>query len=129
MRRYAPAILIYSSFLVAELHHLFKPWASVVVKPSIFNDTLLYLPWLVKELSDMATYIMIAGAAYYMNSLRVNRNAVKVLLIWVAFDFFPYFYNYKTEGYGKMYIILAMLIVWFNINKDKLFRIIHEKGN
>lgn len=127
MRRHIPWILIYSSMLVAELHHFFKPYADVIIKPALFSDERLYLPWFVKECSSMAIFIMIAVALYYMNTLRMNKIAARVLILWSTFDIFPYFINYKVDGYGKMYLILAIAIAWLWVDRNKLFNMI--QGN
>lgn len=126
MRRYLTAILIYWSFIVAELHKLFKG-NFAMVKVSLFNSEPMPLQWAVKYTCDQIVYIMIALSIYYVNTLSVNRNAIKVMLCWAILDTFTYFYNYKTVGYGQMYFVLGILIVWFNVDKNKLFKAIHNE--
>lgn len=126
MRQYLTAILIYWSFIVAELHKLFKG-NFAMVKVSLFKSEPMPLQWAVKYTCDQLVWIMIAVAMYYVNTLSVNRNAIKVMLYWTILDTFTYFYNYKTVGYGQMYFVLGILIVWFNVDKNKLFKAIHNE--
>lgn len=126
MRRYLTALLIYSSFTVAEIHKLFVG-SPIKVKVSLLNSEPMPLQWAVKYTCDQIVYIMIALSIYYVNTLSVNRNAIKVLLCWTILDTFTYFYNYKTVAYGQMYFVLGILIVWFNVDKNKLFKAIHNE--
>lgn len=49
---------------------------------------------------------------------RVNKEAVTVYLIWVILDTVVYFVNYKTYGYGAMYLWLAAITILVHFGKD-----------
>lgn len=124
--RILPGIFIYASFLVAELHNLFKGSAAMI-KPSISGSDLMPIEWGVYYIGNEMVWAMNIVALYYMNTLKFNRNAANVLLSWVIIDVILFFLNFKTLGYGGTYLILAILIIWFNVDKGKFYNWI--KGN
>lgn len=108
-------MLIYGSFVVAELHRLFGT-DSVTV-----GGVEMPMNWAVKYTCDQIIYVMLATALLIYRRCRANTVAVKVFFSWTIIDTIYYFYNYKQREYWHVYIILLILILFFSS--------IHEKRN
>lgn len=104
--RYLPAILIYSSFVIAELHNFFTDRIVNFHHP-------MPMAWAVKFTTDQIVWLVIATAMVLMTKYKNRENtlAAKVLLVWVVIDTVVFFYNYKTYLYGQTYIILCLIII------------------
>lgn len=79
--------------------------------------------WNVKYLSDNVTWV-VAVLALYMISLyptKYNRLAAMLYLLYRFLDIIFYFYNFKTERYWFMFIILGtvMAIVYLKRNAKR----------
>lgn len=106
-------MLIYGSFVVAELHRLFST-AIVTV-----GGVDMPMNWAVKYTSDQLIYIMLATALLIYRRCRANTVAVKVFFSWTIIDTISYFYNYKQREYWHVYVILLILILLFSSSHEK----------
>lgn len=73
--------------------------------------------WNVKYVTDELWFILMALAILYYVPNRVNRTTVKAYLVFCVLDLVMYFYNYKQEGYGWVYV--ALLITWITVYNKK----------
>lgn len=115
MRQHLTTILFSLSLLVGEIH-TFWEGKTVVIQNWILN---VYRPmavqWNVKFVCMQATALLIAIGFYYYRSNRLNRTAVVSLVMYQIVDTLLYFYNYKLNGYGWIYIgVVAFGIIYYN---------------
>jgi hypothetical protein len=107
MRKYATTFLIGLTLLVNEIHTFWerKPvsiqnWIIDAYKP-------MTVQWNVKYASDQLNFILFAFALLLYVPNRANRSTAITLVCYAFLDTIAYFYNYKTFGYGLIYLILA----------------------
>lgn len=69
--------------------------------------------WNVRYLSDQVEMILVGFMMYKYGKTpnRVNYTSVIVFILWAFLDTFSYFYNYKTEGYTVIYLVLG--VAWW----------------
>jgi hypothetical protein len=107
MRKYATTFLIAATLLIGELHtfwerspYMSENWIYAVERP-------MPLQWNVKLASDQLNFILFAFALFLYVPNRANRSTAITLVCYAFLDTIAYFYNYKTFGYGLIYLILA----------------------
>lgn len=107
MKQYLTTILLTASVLIGEVHTF---WEKLPVKQQnwiLTIDRTMAVQWNVKFVSLQVNYILIAVALMYYHKNRLNVTAAAVFVLFQVADFLLYFYNYKTAGYGFIYIGLA----------------------
>lgn len=106
-------LLIYSSFIIAELHRFFGDRIVTV------GGVSMPLNWAVKYTCDQAVYVMLAAALLTFTRTRANITAAKVFFSWTIIDAISYFYNYKQREYWHVYAILLILIIFFSSHEKR----------
>lgn len=114
MRKYLTSFLIALSFVVAELH-CFWINDTRVQNWILQRPTPMTIGWNVKHASDQLIWILVALSLLFYRPNRHNRTTVKVFVLWTIFDTCVYFVNFKTAGYGAMYLwlIAAWVIIFY----------------
>lgn len=109
MRKYLPAYLIASTFIIAELHTFWErsTWNVVI------GGRKLPVIWAVKYTTDQIINIIIACSLWLLsrNHNRVVRASATTYFGWSILDFGMYLYNYKQYGYSIIYLFLALLFL------------------
>lgn len=113
LKKYAVGLLLASTFFIAELHNFWagdprmQNWIVAAYKP-------MTIQWNVKYASDQLNWILIIFAMFLygfpFSRNRFNHEIVIIYLAWVIFDTVLYFYNFKTVGYGVVYLCLGAII-------------------
>lgn len=126
--KYLTTYLLASTLFIGELHTFWESdpglekynWIWTVQRP-------MSIQWNIKYLTDQVLPIIYFIAFFYYGKThnKVNKTTVLSFLIFVSIDTFMYFYNYKTEGYWKMYLWIPVfwLIIynWKGKMSDKLW--------
>lgn len=110
MRRYAATILLSLTLFIGEVHTY---WEGRPLRPQNWIWKVsreMPLQWNIKLASVQLNMILIFLAFLLYVPNRVNK-ATAVTFFWFAvLDTVLYFYNYKTFGYGYLYLVLA--VIW-----------------
>lgn len=111
MRRYAATILLSLTLFIGEVHTY---WEGRPLRPQNWIWKVsreMPLQWNIKYASDQLSFILIALAFVVYVPNRVNKATAIAFFYFAVLSGFLYFYNYKTLGYGWIYI--CFVIVWF----------------
>ncbi len=110
MKQYASTLLVVISMFLGELHTF---WEREPLRPQNWIYAVsreMPLQWNIKFAADQLAYLMIAIAFLLFVRNRVNMATATALTVFAVLNLGMYFYNYKTFGYGWLYI--AFVIVW-----------------
>lgn len=117
--KYAFTILTLLLVAVGELHLL---WYNdlTTVNWIISEPHPMLLHWNVKYAADGLQWLLVPVMIYTYNKTLINRVTLTTLFVWLAFDFFAYFYNYKTFNYFVIYgWILPLWAVLYILKRPK----------
>lgn len=114
MKRYLTTIILACTLFIGEFHTIWNNDSRV--QNWIWRyDAPMSLAWNVKLAANQLIIILyfIAWILYVPN--KVNRTTIVAFLLLSIVDTFLYFYNYKTEEFGKVYVWFAFFyaLVYF----------------
>lgn len=109
MKRYLTTLILWATLLLGELHTF---WENSTKKENwiLTRYVLMPIQWNVKLVTDEAVYIIIFAAMWFYRKNRVNDTTVLTFILFSIIDTGMYFYNYKTYGFGIVYVLF--LVLW-----------------
>lgn len=107
--KYAATILLISTFLIGELHTFWEKASQAPVNWIYAVSRPMCVQWNVKYLSEELNWLLVALALLLYRSNRVNRSAAIAYVFYRCADVALYLYNYKTFGYGFLYMAIALV--------------------
>lgn len=113
MRRYASAIVFVLIMVTGELHRYFSlshtsNWILHANRP--MSDA-----WNVKFAGLQLMYILYPLAALLWHNNYINKATAITFVVFAVMDTLMYFWNYKTAGYGVVY--LWYMVIWVLVYK------------
>lgn len=106
MKKYLTTILLCLTLPLTEVHNY---WAGTDENQNwiIAVPTFMPVRWNIRFAADQLIVIIyfLAWLLYYAN--KVNKTTVLAFFWLAVFDTFLYFWNYKTQGYGSIYLWFA----------------------
>lgn len=108
MKRYLSTLLLASTLIIGEIHVLWEGGAARVQNWIWRVPVPMPLQWNIKYVCDQVNWIIVAIAIYKYTPSRVNKSAAATYIMFQITDTLLYFYNYKTYGYGWVYLWLIL---------------------
>lgn len=132
MIKYMPSFLLCLLFMIGEAH-TFWGVDNRIQNWILANPQPMAVSWNIKYAESQFMWITIVICALLYGKRvcqnKENRVSMIVLLLWVIFDTFCYFYNYKTFGYFAMYFWMpaAWLVIysWKSRATDWLWKVLN----
>lgn len=123
MKKYATTYILTLSLLIGELHTYWEKGVQHVQNWIIARDVPMSIQWNVKLATDQLNYILYFIAAFYYGKTLnlVNKSTVLSFIALSVIDTCMYFYNYKTYGFGIVYILYVCLwiIIFYYLSWKK----------
>lgn len=117
IRSAATTILLSCTVLIGELHNFWSDNAQVQ-NWIVANPRPMLIAWNVKYLTNQITPILYFLAWILYRANRVNLTTIKCFLVFSVFDTILYFYNFKTYGYGGVYVwLIAIWAAMYNFRR------------
>ncbi len=117
MRKYASSIILSLSLFLGEIHTFWEKSAVKVENWIIARHVPMTVQWNIKYAVQefVIIFYFLAFALYVRN--KVNRTTVLAFLMLAVLDTLVYFYNFKTYGFGGIYIWFVIFWIWMYYGK------------
>jgi hypothetical protein len=112
MKKYATTLILALTIFIGELHTFWERSSYEAVNWIWKRSTPMALQWNIKFVALQVNYVLWFIAAYYYGKYPNRGNKTTVItFIWLAvLDMGMYFYNYKTQYFGSVY--LWLVVIW-----------------
>lgn len=117
-------VLFIATIPIGEIHTFWegtkKSWNHVLFYTFSFNYS---LQWYIKDQCEMVKWVLVSIIIYRFSKFTQDKLLISFALtyvFWQFYDILMYWINYKTFGYGFVY--LALLLTWtlIYIRKKKI---------
>lgn len=118
MRKYISSILLSLTLFIGEIHTFWEKSFPKEQNWIIAKYVPMTVQWNIKYASMQLVVILyfLAFVLYVKN--KVNRTTVLAFLILSILDTALYFYNFKTQSFGSVYLWFAFFWIWMYYGKD-----------